>query len=194
MVGTPYFHCWGLHTSTAGGSILPLLGAWVQSRVGEGRSCMLCSVAKKWLKLKIKEYTVTPLSPCGNLADRVPPAKAEGGLLLPGKKCRIALFPYSGHFSVHIYFTLTLVYACELPEWIFDVDQEQSRLSSNSDLCLSQSCLQCRRPRFDSWVRKIPWRRKWQPTPVSLPRESHGQRSLAGYSPGGCKSWTRLSN
>jgi len=42
-------------------------------------------------------------------------------------------------------------------------------------------CLQCRRPGFDSWVRKIPWRRKWQPTPVFLPGESHGQRSLIGY-------------
>ena len=36
---------------------------------------------------------------------------------------------------------------------------------------------------FDPWVRKISWRRKWQPTPVFLPGESHGQRSLAGYSP-----------
>ena len=35
--------------------------------------------------------------------------------------------------------------------------------------------------------RKIPWRRKWQPTPVFLPGESHGQRSLAGYSPRGHK-------
>ena len=50
-------------------------------------------------------------------------------------------------------------------------------------------CLQCRRPCFDSWVRKTPWRRKWQPTPVFLSEESHGQRSLAGYSPWGCKSW-----
>jgi len=33
---------------------------------------------------------------------------------------------------------------------------------------------------FDAWVWQIPWRRKWQPTPVSLPGESHGQRSLAG--------------
>ena len=32
---------------------------------------------------------------------------------------------------------------------------------------------------FDPWVRKIPWRRKWQPTPVFLPGKSHGQRSLA---------------
>ena len=41
---------------------------------------------------------------------------------------------------------------------------------------------QCKRPRFDPWVRKIPWRRKWQPTAVFLPGESHGQRSLAGFS------------
>jgi len=34
----------------------------------------------------------------------------------------------------------------------------------------------------DPWVRKIPWRREWQPTPVFLPREFHGQRSLVGYS------------
>jgi len=39
-----------------------------------------------------------------------------------------------------------------------------------------------RRCGFDPWVEKIPWRRKWQPTPVFLPGESHGQRSLEGYS------------
>ena len=38
---------------------------------------------------------------------------------------------------------------------------------------------------FDPWVRKIPWRREWQPPAVFLPREFHGQRSLAGYSPWG---------
>ena len=42
-------------------------------------------------------------------------------------------------------------------------------------------------PRFDPWVRKIPWRREWIPTPACLPGESHGQRSLAGYSSWGCK-------
>jgi len=36
---------------------------------------------------------------------------------------------------------------------------------------------------FNPWIRKIPWRRKWQPTPVLLPGKSHGQRSLVGYSP-----------
>ena len=44
------------------------------------------------------------------------------------------------------------------------------------------SC-QCRRFRFNPWVMKIPWRRKWQPTPVYLPGKSLGQRSLASYSP-----------
>ena len=43
-----------------------------------------------------------------------------------------------------------------------------------------------RGPRFDSWVGKIPRRRKWQPTPVFLPGESHGQGSLVGYS-----SWSQ---
>ena len=40
---------------------------------------------------------------------------------------------------------------------------------------------------LDLWVKKIPGRRKWQPTPVFLPGESHGQRSLVGYSPRGLK-------
>ena len=47
--------------------------------------------------------------------------------------------------------------------------------------------LQCRRPGFDPRVGMIPWRSEWQPTPVFLPGNSHGQRSLAGYSPGGRK-------
>ena len=44
-------------------------------------------------------------------------------------------------------------------------------------------CLQCGRPRFNPWVGKISWRRKWQPIPVFLPGESQGQRSLVGHSP-----------
>ena len=40
---------------------------------------------------------------------------------------------------------------------------------------------------FDPWVGKIPWRRAWQPTPVFLPGETHGQRSLARYSPWDCE-------
>ena len=46
---------------------------------------------------------------------------------------------------------------------------------------------QCRMHGFNSWVGNIPWRRKWQLTPVFLPGESHGQESLVGYSPWGHK-------
>ena len=53
-------------------------------------------------------------------------------------------------------------------------------LSGQESTC---QCRRCRRPTFDPWVRKIPWRRKWQPTPVFLPKKSHGQRSLASCSP-----------
>ena len=50
-----------------------------------------------------------------------------------------------------------------------------------------ESACQCRRFRLCPWVGKIPWRRKWQPTPVFLPGKPHGQRSLVGYSPQGHK-------
>ena len=48
-------------------------------------------------------------------------------------------------------------------------------------------CLPCRRPRFSPWVGKIPQRWAWKPTSVFLPGEFHGQRSLEGYSPWGCR-------
>ena len=49
-------------------------------------------------------------------------------------------------------------------------------------LSVKESACQCRKPEFDPWVGKIPWRRKWQATVEFLPGESHGPRSLAGYS------------
>ena len=53
-----------------------------------------------------------------------------------------------------------------------------------------------RRPRFNPWVGKIPWRRKWQPTPALLPGEFHGQRNLVGYGPWDCKelAMTEVTN
>ena len=57
-----------------------------------------------------------------------------------------------------------------------------------SGVSAKEPACHCRRPqrrRCDPWVRKIPWRRAWQLTPVFLPGESHGQRSLVGYSPWG---------
>src|SRR5574337_511825 len=59
-----------------------------------------------------------------------------------------------------------------------------------------RTCLpmQVRRKRrgFDSWIRKIPWRGKWPPTPAFLSGESHGQRSLADYSPCISQNWTQM--
>ena len=53
-------------------------------------------------------------------------------------------------------------------------------------------CRRHKRPWFDLWVRKIPWRRTLQPIPIFLPGKSLGQRSLAGYSHGVANSWTWL--
>ena len=51
----------------------------------------------------------------------------------------------------------------------------------------AHQCKSWKRLGFHPWVGKIPWKRKWQPTPVFLPGKPHGQRSLMGYSPWGCK-------
>ena len=48
-------------------------------------------------------------------------------------------------------------------------------------------CRKHKRCSFDLWVGKIPWRRAWQPNPAFFPRESHGHRSLVGYSLWGCR-------
>ena len=88
-------------------------------------------------------------------------------------------------------FSRCLVASCGLPWWV----------SSKESTC---QCRRRKRHRFDPWVRKIPWRRACHPTPVLLPRGSHGQRSLEGCSPQGhrvghdrsnlaCSTWhTRL--
>jgi len=52
-------------------------------------------------------------------------------------------------------------------------------LSGKESVC---QCRRCKRLGFDPWVWKIPWRRKWQPIPSSLPGKSHGQKNLVGYS------------
>ena len=60
----------------------------------------------------------------------------------------------------------------------------------------ASQCRSRKRRKFNPWVRKIPWRRAWQPTSVLLPGESHGQRSLAGYSPQSHKmrhDWSNLA-
>ena len=74
----------------------------------------------------------------------------------------------------YCYSLIKLCIINELPRWH----------SCKESICQHR---RLRRSMFDSWVNKIPWRRKWQLNPVFLPRKFHGQRSLAGYSPRCCK-------
>ena len=73
------------------------------------------------------------------------------------------------------------------PSWISYCEITQIYLLLGLPKCLSgkESACRCKRRRFDPWVRKIPWRRKWEPAPVLLPGKSRGQRSPVGYSPWG---------
>ena len=95
----------------------------------------------------------------------------------------------SGSGSVSTGALFSLYFANGFCIYIFGLDlftEDQIDFSGGSDGKESIH-LQGRRPGFDPWVRKIPWRREWQPTPVFLPGESHGRRSLVGYSPQGYK-------
>ena len=69
---------------------------------------------------------------------------------------------------------------------VYGIAQNRTQLkslsSSSSGKEFTCQCRRCKRHRFNPWVRKIPWSWKWQPTPVFLPGESPGQRSLVGYS------------
>ena len=71
-------------------------------------------------------------------------------------------------------FTLKLQLLRGLPRWLSVKES-------------ARQCRRCRKLGFDPLVRKIPWRRKWQSTPVFLSGKSHGQRSLAGHSSRGWK-------
>ena len=86
----------------------------------------------------------------------------------------------SGCLIVKIPYMLLFTILCVL---ILDSDYQRAPLMVQM---VKESACQCRRLKrrgFNPWVDKIPWRRKWQPTLVFLPGESHGQKSLAGYSP-----------
>ena len=77
---------------------------------------------------------------------------------------------------------VNLLYIWVSNTWGFPSDSELKNLPAKEEM---------QETGFDPWVRKIPWRRKWQPIPIFLLGESHGQRSLAGYSPWGLKESNR---
>ena len=75
-------------------------------------------------------------------------------------------FSHTDHYSI----LRRVPCAMGLPGWC----------SGNEPIC---QCRRCKRQVFNRWVRKIPWNKKWLPTPVFLPGKFHGQRNLVGYSP-----------
>ena len=78
----------------------------------------------------------------------------------------------NSHIIVYIHvLTILITFILGLPRWF----------------CGKESTCKFGRQRFSPWVRKIPWRWKWQPTPGFLPGKSHGQKRLVGYSPWGHK-------
>ena len=83
-----------------------------------------------------------------------------------GVECRSAHLPY-------------LLFSCSKSHFLSSVQAAWPRCRRGMVVSHSYG--------FDPWVGKMPWRRAWPPTPVSLPGESQGQRSLAGYSPRGCR-------
>ena len=89
--------------------------------------------------------------------------------------------------SQTIYSILSLrITLAKVLAWLIPIKLLQNMDTDNNTAHWQRICLQCRRHRthrFNSWVRKIPLRRAWPPTPVFLPGESHGQRSLADCNP-----------
>ena len=69
-----------------------------------------------------------------------------------------------------------------------------SKLGFPEDTSAKESTSQYKRCGVSPWVCKIPWRRKWHPTPVFLPGYTHGQRRLLGFSPWGCKEQQRAEH
>ena len=126
---------------------------------------------------------------------------------LPSSENNAPFFWGNNFFSLNSFHTITCdpkesscifthgYFSCHV--WLRDDHRAWSKpiktpflLSGKESVC---QCRRHRRPWFDPWVGKIPWRRKWQPTQVFLPGKSHGQRSLVHYSPWFTKSQTWLS-
>ena len=111
------------------------------------------------------------------LAWRIPTTEEPGGLQSMGsQKDRHEWSDLARmHTHTHTHPIWSALFSVSgLPQW----------LSGRESACLWR---RRKRHRFDPWVGKIPWRTKWQPTPVFLPGQLHGQRILEGYSPWGGK-------
>ena len=91
------------------------------------------------------------------------------------------LFTFRQHSRVHLLLNALFFRVCPLHRFIFFL----CRIRLPWWLTGEEFACQWGRSRFNPWVRKMPWRRKWESTPVFLHGKSHGQRSLASCSPWG---------
>ena len=95
--------------------------------------------------------------------------------------CKISVWFYflnvAVHFYKHLLEKLSFLQCIYLTLWASLVAQ----------LVKKKICLQYGGPEFNPWVKKIPWRREWHPAVVFLPREFHGEKSLASHDSWGCK-------
>ena len=144
----------------------------------------------RWPKYWSFSFSISPSNEHPGLIsfrmDWVDLLRVQGTLksLLQHHSSKASILWCSDFFTVHLshpYMTTGKTIA--LTRWTFAGKVMSLLLNMLSRLV--SVCLWCGRPGFDPWVVKIPWRRKWQSTPVLLPGKSHGQRSLVGYSPWG---------
>ena len=95
-------------------------------------------------------------------------------------------FPHCKQILYHLSYPVQLSHSV-VSDSLQHHGPQHSRLPRRCSGKKKCQCRRCKRYRFDPWVGKIPWRRKWQPTPIYLPGKFHEQRNLEGYSPWGRK-------
>ena len=96
--------------------------------------------------------------------------------------CFNAILPNLSTLSLSHRVHKTVLYFISIFKWVYRTQVEKYIRGSDGKICL-----QCGRSWLDPTIRKIHWRRKWQLTPVFLPGEFHGERSLTVYSSSGYK-------
>ena len=111
---------------------------------------------------------------------------------VPASSLKIKLPPEEKVLKNHLWITLNKQWLIKSPlNYYWNLFFKMGFPDGSAVKNLPAKCRWCG---LDPWVGTIPWRKKWQPTPVFLPGKSHGQWCLAGWSPWGHKRVTRLND
>ena len=145
-----------------------------EQKVGEGKTLTLCL---SWGVIFSCPWTPAVLILRPSEPDSLTSLAFLGLQLADGRLWSFLFFItlWANSCNVSSYIHL-FMYSFGLPRWLSGKEP-------------AWQCRGRRRHGFNLWVGKIPWKRKWQPTPVFLPEKFHGQKSLAHYSPWGLKEW-----